>query len=334
MRVAVDVMTSEKGVSESLEGVFLALRHDPALFVLAVGIPEVVIPLMQGHPFGERLALAPASEVIGMNDDPGAAFKAKKDASVTVTARLVKEGKADAGISPGNTGASMTAATLVLGRIEGVRRPAIVTLMPNGNGFTALLDSGAVVDCKADDLVQWGMMGSIFMQRVRGVNKPRVGLLSIGEEDKKGNLQTLEALPLMREASFNFVGNVEGRDLFNGHCDVAVCDGFVGNVVLKTAEGLSKMMLGQLKDAYQSSGLLSKLGGLLSKPVFRAVGKKVSPDEVGGAPLLGVAGNFVITHGSANRTMIKNAVLVAHQCALQNMVGTISAAFAPAPGRT
>jgi glycerol-3-phosphate acyltransferase PlsX len=262
-----------------------------------------------------------------MDEEPGTAFKAKKDASVSVAARLVKEGRADGALSAGNSGASMAAATLILGRVPGVRRPAIFTPLPSSRGYCGLLDSGAVVDCRAEDLVQFAVMGAIYMQQVLGVQDPRVGLLSIGEEDKKGNAQTLAALPLLRQAGLNFTGNVEGRDLFNGVCDVAVCDGFVGNVVLKTAEGISKLLLTELKQEYARQGLWAKVGGALSRPVFKAMMTRMSPDSGGGGPLLGVDGVFIITHGKANRTMVMNGLKVAAKCARQDVPGRLRAAF-------
>ena len=329
MRVALDAMTSELGVEESIHGLFDALAALPDLEVLAVGEPKVLEPLLSKGPAAlrSRAHLAPASEVIGMDEEPGAAFKSKKDASVSVACRLVKEGKAQAAVSPGNTGASMAAATLTLGRIDGVRRPAIMTLIPNGRSFTGLLDSGAVTDSRPDDLVQWAVMGSLYMQHVRGVGQPRVGLLSIGEEDKKGNLQTLEALPLLRATGLNFKGNCEGRDIFNGQFDVVVCDGFVGNVVLKTAEGMAKAILGSLRNEYEHASPFGKLGGLLSKPVFGKLRTAFSPDQAGGAALLGVAGNFIITHGHSNRVMLSNALRVGAECISHDLTAQMATAF-------
>lgn len=329
MRIALDAMTSELGVEEAVHGIFDALGLLPELTVLAVGQPGVLQPLLDKGPadLRARVELVPASEVIAMDDEPGAAFKAKKDASVSVAAKLVRDGKADGALSPGNTGASVIAATLILGRIEGVRRPAILTPLPTGHGYCGLLDAGAVVDARPDDLAQWGVMGSVYMEHVLHVNNPKVGLLSNGEEETKGSTQTLEAFPLLKAAPIRFIGNVEGRDLFNGHCDVAVADGFTGNVVLKTAEGISKMMLGQLKELYLSQGIFAKLGAVLSKPVFKAMMGRVSPDNTGGGPLLGVAGNFIITHGRANRVMIKNGLRVAAECARQDLCGRLTLAF-------
>ncbi|HTB22061.1 MAG TPA: phosphate acyltransferase PlsX [bacterium] len=329
MRIALDAMTSELGVEEAVYGLFDALGAVGDLKVLAVGQPDRLRPLLDRGPAAlrGRVELVPASDVIGMDEEPGVSFKAKKEASVSVAVRLVKDGLADGACSAGNTGASMTAATLILGRVPGVRRPAIFTALPSSKGYCGLLDSGAVVDCRPEDLVQFGVMGSIYMRTVMGVSNPRVGLLSIGEEDKKGNAQTLETLPLLRQADLNFIGNVEGRDLFNGACDVAVCDGFVGNVVLKTAEGISKLILTQLQEGYASQGPLAKLGGLLSKPVFRGMRSRMSPDSAGGGPLLGVGGVFIITHGRANRVMIMNSLRVAAECGRQDVPGRLKEAF-------
>ena len=329
MRVALDAMTSELGVEEAVHGLFDALAAQPDLEIMAVGDPQVLEPLLAKGPAAlrSRVHLVAATEVIGMDEEPGAAFKSKKDASVSVACRLVKEGKALAALSAGNTGASMTAATLTLGRIEGVRRPAILTLLPTGKGYTGLLDAGAVTDCRPDDLAQWAIMGSLYMQHAHGLARPRVGLLSIGEEDKKGNAQTLEALPLLRQAPIHFIGNVEGRDVFNASCDVVVCDGFVGNVVLKTAEGCANMIMGELRNEYERASFLGKLGGLLSKPVFRNLRKTLSPDEAGGGALLGVNGNFIITHGHSNRVMLRNAIRVASECIRQDVTAKMASAF-------
>jgi glycerol-3-phosphate acyltransferase PlsX len=330
MRIALDAMTSELGVDEAIHGLFDALAADPELTVLAVGLPAALEPLLSHGPSAlrSRVELVAAPDVIGMDEEVAQVFKGKKEtASVAVATRLLKDGKAQGAISPGNTGASVMSATLLLGRVPGVRRPAILTPLPTGNGYCGLLDAGGVVDARPEDLMQWAIMGSVYMEHVLHVQAPRVGLLSNGEEPTKGNAQTLGALPLLQGAPIRFIGNVEGRDLFNGHCDVAVADGFLGNVVLKTAEGISKMILAQLKEEYRRQGLLPKVGGLLSKPVFRAMLKRVSPDEFGGGPLLGVDGNFIITHGRANRVMIRNGLRVAAECARQDLTGRITHAF-------
>jgi glycerol-3-phosphate acyltransferase PlsX len=335
IRVAVDAMTAEKGVQEVVHGSVRALKEYPDLKVLLVGDPAVLQPLLRKQSWGPRLEVVEAHEAIGMDEEPGAAFKAKKNASVSVATRLIFEGRADAATSPGNTGASLAAATFILGRIQGMRRPAIMTLMPSTHGSTALLDSGALVDCKPEDLVQWGLLGSVYMKEVIGIQNPRVGLLSIGEEESKGNAQTHEAFPLMKAAPFNFIGNVEGRDLFNGHCDVGICDGFVGNIVLKTAEGLGKMLMGSIKESFQKGSLLEKVGGLLSRPTFNRARKRISAEEHGGSVLLGVNGVFIITHGAANRIMMKNAIRLCYENARQDILKKMTAVIHSAsPGKT
>jgi glycerol-3-phosphate acyltransferase PlsX len=334
IRVAVDAMTAEKGVQELVHGVVRALKEFSDLKVLLVGDPSVIQPCLKSPDFNSRLEIVPATEVIGMDEEPGAAFKSKKDASVSVAARLVKEGKAEAAVSPGNTGASLAAATFILGRIKGLRRPAILTMMPSSHGWTALMDSGAVVDCKSEDLVQWALMGSLYMHEIMEIAEPRVGLLSIGEEEGKGNAQIQEATPLMKAAPFRYVGNVEGRDLFNGRCDVAVCDGFVGNIVLKTAEGIAKMIMNGLKESFQKGSWFEKFGALLSKPTFNRFRSRTSADEQGGGPLLGVNGIFIITHGTASRVMVKNAVRVCYENARRGIVEKLAAVIEAGPGKS
>lgn len=333
VRVAVDAMTAEKGVQEVVHGAVRALKEYADLKVLLVGDPAAIQLHLKKHKFGDRLEIVPAMQVIGMDEEPGAAFKAKKDASVSVTARLIKQGRADAATSPGNTGASLAAATFTLGRIRGLRRPAIMILMPSSHGWCALLDSGALVDCKSVDLVQWALMGSLYMGEVMGVSNPRVGLLSIGEEEGKGNAQVFEAFPLMKAAPFNFIGNVEGRDIFNGRCDVAICDGFVGNIVLKTAEGISKMIMSGIKESFQKGSWFEKIGGLLSKPTFNRFRQKTSAEEQGGGPLMGLNGIFIITHGSATRVMIKNAIRVCYANVKHDMVRKMTEVIVSDPGK-
>jgi len=333
IRVAVDAMTAEKGVHEVVHGAVRALKEYPDLKVLLVDDPAAMAPYLKKQDFGERLEIVPATQMIGMDEEPGAAFKAKKDASVSVTARLIKQGRADAATSPGNTGASLAAATLTLGRIKGLRRPAIMILMPSIHGCCALLDSGALVDCKSEDLVQWALMGSLYMSEVMGVKNPKVGLLSIGEEESKGNAQVFEATPLMKAAPFNFIGNVEGRDLFNGRCDVAVCDGFVGNIFLKAVEGIAKMIMNGIKESFKKGSFLEKIGGLLSKPTFNRFRKATSAEEQGGGPLLGLNGIFIITHGGATRVMIKNAIRVCYENVKHDMVRKMTAVIDAGQGK-
>jgi glycerol-3-phosphate acyltransferase PlsX len=314
-------MTSERGIPTVLAASARALKEMGDLSLILVGDPALLEPAMAAQPGLERARLEPALQTIGMDEEPGAAFKAKRDASVVVTARMVKEGKAQAAVSPGNTGASVVSATLTLGRLTGIRRPGIISQLPQrGGGTTAVMDVGAVVDCRPDDLCLFGIMGNLYAQQVMHKPNPRVGLLSIGEEDIKGNDQTLSAFSMLKKAPIQFIGNVEGYDIFNGRVDVVVCDGFVGNVLLKTAEGVVRLIGGELKSIYAESGPFTKMGGFLSKPAFRELALRASADEHGGSSLLGVAGNFIIAHGSANQVALKNAIRLGYRCAADRLV--------------
>jgi glycerol-3-phosphate acyltransferase PlsX len=314
-------MTSERGVPTVLAASALALKEIDDLSLILVGDPALLEPAMAAQPGLKRARLEPARQVISMDEEPGAAFKAKRDASVSVAARMVKEGKAQAAVSPGNTGASVVSATLTLGRLPGIRRPGIVSQLPQkGGATTAVLDVGAVVDCRPEDLYLFGIMGNLYAQQVMGKPSPRVGLLSIGEEDIKGNEQSQAAFAMLKKAPIQFIGNVEGYDIFNGRADVVVCDGFVGNVLLKTAEGVFRLLISELKGIYAAGSPLTKAGGLLSKPAFRELALRANADEHGGSSLLGVGGNFIIAHGSANETALKNAIRLAHRCAKDRLV--------------
>jgi len=231
-------------------------------------------------------------------------------------------------VSAGSTGAAVASALFGLGRIKGIERPSIATTIPNIKGATVLLDSGAKVDAKPEQLVQGAIMGSIFAELILGINNPRVGLLNIGEEETKGNEQALATYPLLKaEQHVNFIGNVEGRDINAGTVDVVVCDGFVGNVVLKTMEGLALAIMALLKDTVYNTGVTTKLGALLMKPALAKLFKRIDAAEYGGAPLLGVEAPFIICHGSSKAKAIKNAVRVAMEMTEKNMVGRIGEAI-------
>jgi glycerol-3-phosphate acyltransferase PlsX len=250
-----------------------------------------------------------------MQDRATKAFRAKRDSSLRVAARLVHEGKADGMISAGNTGAVMTTAKIVLGALEGVDRPALAQVFPTSQGTAAvLLDVGANVDCKPQHLVEFAVMGETYYRVIFGVERPRLGLLSIGQEEHKGNDLTREALALLKQLPVKFVGNVEGRDLYNGSVEVIVCDGFIGNVALKISEGLIEAVFSLLKDAL-SSTLSSKVGYVLARKAFRNFKKRMDYSEYGGAPLLGVKGVCIICHGGSNSNAIKNAIRVAAEFA-------------------
>jgi len=256
-----------------------------------------------------------ASEVIAMEDKAVQAVRAKRDSSLRVGLRLVREGKAAGFVTAGNTGAAMATAKMVLGGLPGVDRPALAAVIPTAIGTVAiLLDVGANVDCKPHNLEQFAVMGEIYFRSMFGTRRPRVGLLSIGEEESKGNDLTREAFPLLKQLPLNFIGNVEGRDLYNGKVDVIVADGFVGNVALKTSEGVANLVRANLKESLKAT-ITRQVGYLLSRSAFADFKKRLDHTEYGGAPLLGVKGVCFITHGSSNANAIKNAIRVAAEFA-------------------
>jgi phosphate acyltransferase len=315
-RIAVDAMGSETAPSPEIEGAIQAARARYAEVIL-VG-PENVLKRELGarNAKGLKIEIVHASEAVTMEDTAAKAFRRKRDSSIRVAARLVRDGNVDGLISAGNTGAVMTTAKIVLGTLEGVDRPAVAQVFPNSKKgrATVLLDVGANVDCKPLHLEQFAVMGEIYYRKIFGVEKPRVGLLSNGSEPHKGNELTREALARLSQLPLNFAGNVEGRDLFNGQVDVIVADGFIGNVALKISEGLVDAFSALLKEALSSS-LTSKLGYTLSRGAFRNFKKRLDYSEYGGAPLLGVRGVCIICHGGSNANAVKNAIRVAAEFA-------------------
>ncbi len=322
MKVAVDAMGSDYAPKEIVFGAIEAVKEYGCEVVL-VGDEVQIKQVLDTTPNWQNLGISVyhASEIIGMHEHPSVAARKKKDASVVVATRLVKEGICDAVVSAGSTGAAVAAALFGLGRIKGVERPTIATPIPNLTGTTVLLDSGANVDSKPRHLVQSAVMGSIYAQYILNINHPRVGLLNIGEEETKGNEQSLATYPLLKQLkTINFIGNVEGRDIPRGTVDVVVCDGFVGNVVLKLGEGLSSVIMQLVKDAVKNSGILTKLASLIVLPALKSLKKKLDYAEYGGAPLLGVDGCFIICHGSSKAKAIKNAIRVANEFTQNNVI--------------
>jgi phosphate acyltransferase len=310
-RIAVDAMGTDTAPAPEVEGAILAARARQAE-VLLVG-PQDTLKRELARREATRLPIeiVHASETVTMDDAAAKSFRRKRDSSVRVTARLVRDGQADGMVSAGNTGAVMATAKIVLGALEGVDRPALAAVFPTSKGRAAvLLDVGANVDCKGQHLEQFAVMGEIYYRVIFGSERPRVGLLSIGSEDHKGNELTRETFARLKQLPLHFVGNVEGRDLYNGRVDVIVCDGFIGNVALKISEGLVEAVSSLLKDSL-SGTLSSKVGYVLSRKAFRQFKKRVDYSEYGGAPLLGVRGVCLIAHGSSNANAIKNAVRVA-----------------------
>jgi phosphate acyltransferase len=326
--IALDAMGSDRAPKPEIEGAIHAARNYDVR-VLLVGPEETLKAELARHPSASRLPIdiVHASEVITMEDKAVQAVRSKRDSSMRVGLRLVREGQAAGFVTAGNTGAAMASAKMVLGALHGVDRPALAAVFPTAPGTAAiLLDVGANVDCKPHNLEQFAVMGEIYFRSMFGGAKfgdskgsrwglgtaksPRVGLLSIGEEETKGNELTRESFQLLKRLPLNFVGNVEGRDLFNGHVDVIVADGFVGNVALKISEGVANLVRTVLKESLKAT-ITSQVGYMLSRSAFSDFKKRIDHTEYGGAPLLGVKGVCIITHGSSNANAIKNAVRVA-----------------------
>lgn len=321
--VAVDAMGGDSAPGAILEGTAAAVAADPMLRVLLVGLKEIVEPFAAVH---DRVEAVQASEVIGMDEHPAAAVRGKKDSSIVVGCRLVKDGRADAFFSAGSTGAAMAAATLIIGRIDGVLRPAIATVVPTVGDPCVLLDVGANADCKPEHLAQFGAMGSAYAAAALGVHAPRVALLNIGEEPTKGSQLAIEAHALLKERVPGFIGNVEGRDIPAGAADVIVTDGFTGNVVLKLMEGMSKQLLGEFKAALMSSPV-NKVAAAVLKPSLGALRDKLDPDSHGAAPLLGLSGLALIAHGSSGPRAVASALRVGAVAARAGLVDSISSAL-------
>ncbi|WFA99152.1 phosphate acyltransferase PlsX [Campylobacter coli] len=306
INIAIDAMGGDFGEKPIIEGVIEALKERPFNAIL-VGNPNILRPLIPKN-LEQYIQYENANEVFSMNENATDALK-RKETTIYKTIELVKNGKAKAAVSAGHSGASMSLATLRLGRLKGVLRPAIATLMPNTTSKTLFLDVGANTDCKAENLFQFAIMGDAYAKEIMKISKPRLALLSNGEEECKGNELTKEAHQLMKQIP-SFVGNAEGRDIFNGEVDVLVCDGFDGNVILKACEGVATAIIHILKNEIKQS-LISKLGALLMKPSFKRLKKHIDWQEYGGAPLLGVNGCVIISHGKSDARAIKNAIFQA-----------------------
>jgi len=328
-------MGTDAAPAPEVEGAILAARERLAEVVL-VG-PQDVLGRELGHrqARGLHIDVVHASEAVTMQDAAAKAFRLKRDSSIRVAARLVREGKADGFISAGNTGAVMATAKITLGALEGVERPALAAVLPNSKGTaTVLLDVGANVDCQPHNLEQSAVMGEIYYRVIFNIKRPRVGLLSNGQEEQKGNALARRTYLRLRQLPLNFVGYVEGRDLYNGRVDVIVTDGFTGNVVLKTSEGVADVITSMLKQAL-SSTTSAKVGFMLARKALRDFKKRVDYSEYGGAPLLGVRGVCIICHGGSSANAIKNAIRVAAEFAEGQVNEKIQRELAGAPlGRT
>jgi phosphate acyltransferase len=322
--IALDAMGSDRAPKPEIEGAIQAARQH-GVHVSLVGPEAILRPELSRYSAAASLpiSIVHASEVVSMEDNAMQAVRSKRDSSIRVGMRLVREGDAAGFVTAGNTGAAMATAKIVLGMLPGVDRPALAAVFPTAIRTVAvLLDVGANVDCKPENLEQFAVMGEIYCRSMFGLKRPRVGLLSIGEEESKGNELTRDAFQLLKQLPLNFIGNVEGRDLYNGQVDVIVADGFVGNVALKISEGVVHLVRATLRETLKTT-ISRQVGYLLSRSAFSDFKKRLDHTEYGGAPLLGVKGVCFITHGSSNTNAIKNALRVAAEFAEHNINGTI-----------
>ncbi len=312
VRVVVDAMGGDNAPEEIVKGAVQAVNHHENIHVILTGIQDAVERELKKYSYpADRIELVHTSEVIETAEPPVAAIRTKKDSSIVVGMQLVKRGEADAFVSAGSSGAVLVGGQGIVGRIKGIERPALAPLIPTKNGVSLLIDCGANVDARSSHLVQFARMGSIYMENVLGVKNPKVGIVNIGAEEEKGNALVKETFPLLKVcADINFIGSVEARDIPSGVCDVVVCEAFTGNVILKLYEGLGATLISMIKGSMMSS-LKTKLGALLVKPALKKTLKSFDVSEYGGAPLLGLKGLVVKTHGSSTAQEVENSI---YQC--------------------
>ncbi|MBO7744189.1 phosphate acyltransferase PlsX [Paenibacillus sp. MWE-103] len=324
MRIAIDAMGGDHAPSLIVKGALEAASEMPGVRLLLVGDAEQIKTHL-GAQVPPNIEIVHADDVIGPDDEPVKAVRRKKSSSMVMAGQLVREGKAEAMLSAGNTGALMTTGLLVVGRLEGIERPALVSMLPTMDDVGVLaLDLGANMDAKPEHLLQYSIMGSIYRAKMNGLNKPRVGLLNVGTEAMKGNELTKAAYDLLEAAPIHFIGNVEARDVLLRNCDVLVCDGFAGNIMLKAMEGTAGTLFKTLRDVFSSS-LLSKLAAAVVMPKLRLLRKKMDYNEHGGAPLLGINGLVFKCHGSSDVKAVKNTVRQAKLAIESNLVASIAA---------
>ncbi len=309
MKIAVDAMGGDKAPKAVIDGVLSALKEVEAEIIL-VGDEEKIKPLLRKK--SNQPSICHASEVIGMDEPPSFAIRKKKDSSIVKAISLLKDGEVDAVVTAGNTGACVAAATIYLRLIPGIERAALACPMPTSDGVCLLLDVGATVDSSAENLFQFAIMGDIYARKIMGKETPRIGLLNIGEESSKGNQTVKKTYELLKSSRLNFVGNIEGRDIFSGRVDVAICDGFVGNIVLKASEGLAETFEILLRKEINKS-ILCKLGTFFIRRAYRIFKDKTDYAAYGGAPLLGTGGYCIKAHGASSSKAIKNSILVAEK---------------------
>ena len=322
LRIALDAMGGERGPDEMVAGAIQAVEESD-LDVSLVGDENILNRILQNQSsVSSRLHIVHASQVVSMNESPFEAIRRKKDSSIIRAFEQIKNGEADGVVSAGNSGATMASAIKSLGRLENILRPGIASIFPTLKKPLVMMDVGANVDCRPKHLFQFGVMGAAFSDNLFQIEKPSIGLLSIGEEGGKGNVLVKSAHELFRKSSLNFIGNVEGRDIFQGDVDVIVCDGFVGNVCLKVSEGLAEAIIAMLRTE-MSKSFMAKIGYFLAKQAFGNFGKRVDYAEYGGAPLLGMNGTGIVCHGRSNAKAIKNAIRVAAEMIRSRVNGHI-----------
>lgn len=322
MRIAVDAMGGDYAPEEIVKGAVLSLKehaHEIAL----VGAADAVSKELGKYAFSEhRISIVPAKEIVQMNEDPAWAVRRKKESSINVATELLKNNSVDAVVSAGSTGACVVSSLMFLGRVEGVQRPAIATLFPSLKGHFVLLDIGANPDATPQNLVQFAHLGSLFCEHTLGIPNPRVALLNVGEEEKKGTEVVQKTHAMLKKAPLHFIGNIEGKDLLQHKCDVAVCDGFTGNLILKFGEGVAEALFQLLKEEFTST-LMNKIAAGMLLPSLKKLKEKLDYQQTGGALLLGVKGTMIIAHGRSKATAVKNAVLFAAKCASSGLTEKI-----------
>ncbi len=310
MKIAIDAMGGDIGPKATVYGAINAAKRF-GYSICLVGKEEVLAKeIARQNVSSLDISIKDASQIVSMDDLPSVAVRQKKDSSISIAASIVRSGEADAMVSAGNTGVVMATAKIFFRPLKGIDRPAIATILPSIKGIALLLDVGANVDCKSRHLLQFAIMGNAYAQQILHIPRPTIGILSIGSEESKGNELTRETFSLMRQTPFNFIGNVEGRDIFMGNVDVVVTDGFVGNVALKAGEGVGEMITYMIKKGIKKS-MLSRIGSLLMAPTFKDLKKKIDYAEYGGAPLLGLNKVCIICHGISDSTAITNAIKLA-----------------------
>lgn len=330
--VAVDCMGGDHGPHVTVPAVVEYLRRNPGTQIVLVGLPDVIESELRALKAAQnpRLRIHPASEVVGMDESPALALRGKKNSSMRVALDLVKNGVAQACVSAGNTGALIATSRFVLKTLPGIDRPALAVVLPTIRGHTYVLDLGANVDCSAEHLLQFGVMGATLVATVENKDRPSIGLLNIGEEEIKGNEVVKQAAELLRDSGLNFYGNIEGNDIYKGTTDVVVCDGFVGNVALKTSEGVAQMLSTYLREEFKRN-LLTKFAGLVALPVIKAFKRRVDHRRYNGASLLGLRGIVIKSHGSADSHAFRFAIARAVEEVRGGMLGRMSEGVAQLP---